>query len=59
MVVKDRFGSLTVYRGELYSGHSDDKLGETFFGIIWLNDDNSRARAGTTSPERSTRDSAH
>ena len=26
MVAKDRFGSLTVYRGELYSGHSDDKL---------------------------------
>ena len=43
MVVKDRFGSLTVFPGELYSGDSDDKLGETFFGIIWLNNDHSRA----------------
>jgi hypothetical protein len=43
MVVKDRFGSLTVFRGELYSGHTDDKLGETFCGIIWLNNDDSRA----------------
>jgi hypothetical protein len=44
MIVKDRFGSLTVYPGEIYSGSTDDKKGETFFGIIWRNyRDNSRA----------------
>jgi hypothetical protein len=42
IIFKDRFGSLTVYNGELYSGDSDDKLGETFFGVIWLNNDGSR-----------------
>jgi hypothetical protein len=44
LIVKDRYGSLTVYPGEIYSGNSDDKRGETFFGIIWRNySDKSRA----------------
>lgn len=42
IIFKDRFGSLTVYRGEIISGSNDRKAGTTYFTIVWLNNDGSR-----------------
>jgi hypothetical protein len=41
LVVKDRFGSLTVYNGEVVSSYHDPGIAD--FTIVWLNNDDSRA----------------